>query len=94
MSKEEHSVQSKKIYISSNDSLNKKDEGPIRTSQSMNTESYEYFSQRITTKNNITESSYQGSNQKIKNQEFKCSKKFTRIKMYLWSRPSSKLHLW
>ena len=35
MSKEEHSVQSKKIYISSNDSLNKKDEGPIRTSQSM-----------------------------------------------------------
>ena len=73
MSKEEHSVQSKKIYISSNDSLNKKDEGPIRTSQSMNTESYEYFSQRITTKNNITESSYQGSNQKIKNQELKCT---------------------
>ena len=73
MSKQEQSSHSKKIIVSSTESLNKKEEAPIRTSQSMNTESYEYFSQRITTKNNITESSYQGSNQKIKNQELKCT---------------------
>ena len=73
MSKQEQSSHSKKIIVSSTESLNKKEEAPIRTSQSMNTESYEYFSQRITTKNNITESSFQGSNQQIKNQELKCT---------------------
>ena len=66
MSKQEQSSHSKKIIVSSTESLNKKEEAPIRTSQSMNTESYEYFSQRITTKNNITESSFQvkSANQK------------------------------
>ena len=73
MSKEEQSVKSKIIITSSNDSLNKKGEPPIKTNESMNTESYEYFSQRITTKNNITESSVQATNQKVKNQTLKCT---------------------
>lgn len=75
MSKQEQEQSShlKKIIVSSTESLNKKEEASIRTSQSMNTESLEYFNQRITTKNNITESSFQGSNQQIKNQELKCT---------------------
>ena len=72
MSKEEQSAKTKKIITTSNDSLNKKEDVPVKTSQSMNTESYEYFSQRITTKNNITESSIQTSNQKVKNESLKC----------------------
>ena len=61
MSIKEQSINTKKVIIASNESSNKKEEVPIKTSQSMNTESYEYFSQKITTKNNLTESSLQTS---------------------------------
>jgi len=69
MSIKEQSLNYKKV----NESSNKKEEVPIKTSQSMNTESYEYFSQKITTKNNITESSVQTSNQNAQNQLLQCT---------------------
>ena len=69
MSIKEQSLNYKKV----NESSNKKEEVPIKTSQSMNTESYEYFSQKITTKNNITESSVQTSNQNAHNQLLQCT---------------------
>ena len=73
MSIKEKSVTTKKVIVASNESSNKKEEVPIKTSQSMNTESYEYFSQKITTKNNLTESSVQTSNnQNAQNQLFPC----------------------
>ena len=73
MSIKEQSINSKKVIITSNESSNKNVEVPIKTSQSMNTESYEYFSQKITTNNNITESSVQASNQNAQNQLLKCT---------------------
>ena len=72
MSREENNSNSKKIITVTNESLNKKEDNPVRTSQSMNTESYEYFSQKITTKNNITESSSQKKNQNTNKKELKC----------------------
>ena len=69
MSIKEQSLNYKKV----NESSNKKEEVPIKTSQSMNTESYEYFSQKITTKNNITESSVQTLNQNAHNQLLQCT---------------------
>ena len=73
MSMKEQSINTKKVIIASNESSNKKEEVPIKTSQSMNTESYEYFSQKITTKNNLTESSLQTSNQNAQNQLLQCT---------------------
>ena len=73
MSIKEQSINTKKVIIASNESSNKKEEVPIKTSQSMNTESYEYFSQKITTKNNLTESSLQTSNQNAQNQLLQCT---------------------
>ena len=74
MSIKEQSITTKKVIIASNESSNKKEEVPIKTSQSMNTESYEYFSQKITTKNNLTESSVQTSNnQNVQNQQLQCT---------------------
>ena len=73
MSIKEQNINSKKVIITSNESSNKNVEVPIKTSQSMNTESYEYFSQKITTNNNITESSVQASNQNAQNQLLKCT---------------------
>ena len=63
MSREEHNSKYIKYTTTSNESLNKRDTGPVKTNQSMNSESYEYFSQKITTKNNITESSVNSMNQ-------------------------------
>ena len=73
MSIKEQSINTKKVIIASNESSSKKEELPIKTSQSMNTESYEYFSQKITTKNNLTESSIQTSNQNAQNQLLQCT---------------------
>ena len=73
MSIKEQSINTKNVIIASNESSNKKEEVPIKTSQSMNTESYEYFSQKITTKNNLTESSLQTSNQNAQNQLLQCT---------------------
>ena len=63
MSREELSSKYKKYTITSNESMNKMETGPIKTNQSLNSSSYEYFSQKITTKNNITESSVNSLNQ-------------------------------
>ena len=63
MSRIVQSSKSKNFISSSNDSLNKKAFGQTNTSQSMKTESYEYFSQKITSNNNITESSNNNINQ-------------------------------
>ena len=63
MSREELSSKYKKYTTTSNESMNKMETGPIKTNQSLNSSSYEYFSQKITTKNNITESSVNSLNQ-------------------------------
>ena len=63
MSRIVQTSKSKNFISSSNDSLNKKAFGQTNTSQSMKTESYEYFSQKITSNNNITESSNNNINQ-------------------------------
>ena len=62
MSIEEQNSKIKKIKTTSNEYLNQKEIVPVKTSQSMNTESYEYFSQKKTTKNIITESSVNSLN--------------------------------
>ena len=62
MSRIEQSSKTKKIITTTTTSMNKREEVPVKTSQSLNTESYEYFNQKITTKNNLTESSLQASN--------------------------------
>ena len=69
----EQSAKSKKFVTSQTTPLNIREEVPIKTSQSLNTESYEYFSQKITTRNNITESSVQESNQKTQTNQLKCT---------------------
>ena len=63
MSREELSSKYKKYTTTSNESMNRMETGPIKTNQSLNSSSYEYFSQKITTKNNITESSVNSLNQ-------------------------------
>ena len=63
MSRKEQNSNIIKYTTTSNESLNKKEMVPVKTSQSMNTESYEYFSQKKTTKNIITESSVNSMNQ-------------------------------
>ena len=72
MSRIEQSSKTKKIITTTTTSMNKREEVPVKTSQSLNTESYEYFNQKITTKNNLTESSLQASNQKDQNSSLKC----------------------
>lgn len=69
----EQGSKTKKIITTTTTSINKREEVPVKTSQSLNTESYEYFSQKITTKNNLTESSLQASNQKDENSSLKCT---------------------
>ena len=75
MSRREQSSNSKKIMTISvsNEASNRKEEVPIKTTQSLNTESYEYYTQKITTNNNITESSYKASNQKSNTKSLKCT---------------------
>ena len=75
MSRREQSSNSKIIMTvsASNDSSDRKEEVPIKTNQSLNTESYEYFSQKIVTKNNITESSAKTENQKSNTKSIKCT---------------------
>ena len=75
MSRNEQSSNSKKIMTVSvsNESSNRKEEVPIKTTQSLNTESYEYFNQKITTNNNITESSAKTLNQKSNTKSLKCT---------------------
>ena len=63
MSNIEQSSNSKKYVTSSNDSMKKKVLAQTNTSQSMNTDSYEYYNQKITTKKYITETSYSNLNQ-------------------------------
>ena len=63
MSKEEQNSKSKIKTTISNETFSKKDVAPIKMSQSMNTESYEYYNQKTTSKNNITESPYNTLNQ-------------------------------
>ena len=46
----------KKFTTTPKESINKRDIVPTKTSQSMNTESYEYFNQKTSSKYNITES--------------------------------------
>ena len=62
MSREELNSKSKIFTISSNESI-KKDLIPIKASQSMNTESYEYFNQKTSSKKSITESPFSLLNQ-------------------------------
>ena len=69
----EQGSKTKKIITTTTTSMNKREEVPVKTSQSLNTESYEYFHQKITTKNNLTESSLQASNQKVQNSSLKCT---------------------
>ena len=63
MSKEDQNSKSKKYTMTSIESMNRKEFIPTKTSQSLNTESFEYFNQRTSTKNNITESPYNIQNQ-------------------------------
>ena len=63
MSKEENNTKSKNYTTNSNESNNKKDFAPTKTSQSFNTESYEYYNQKTTSKKNINDSPYYTLNQ-------------------------------
>ena len=63
MSREEQTSKLKKFTISSNESISKKEIFPIKNSQSINTESYEYFNQNTTSNKNITESPFNSLNQ-------------------------------
>ena len=63
MSRKEQNSKTKKYTMTSNESMNRKDIVPAKTSQSLNTESYEYFEQNTTSKKNITESPYNTLNQ-------------------------------
>ena len=63
MSRKDQTLQSKKYIISSNKSITKKQIVPIKTSQSMNTESYQYYNQNSTSKNNITNKFFNNLNQ-------------------------------
>ncbi len=63
MSKEDQNLKIKKNTKTSNESMNKRDVVLTKTSQSLNTESYEYFNQNTTSQNNITESPYKTLNQ-------------------------------
>ena len=56
MSREEKNSKLKKFTTTSNESINKRDIVPTKTSQSMNTESYEYFNQKTSSKYSIAES--------------------------------------
>ena len=60
MSKEEQNI---KFTNTSNESISKKDIIPTKTSQSINTESYEYFNQKTSSKKDITESPFSLLNQ-------------------------------
>ena len=62
MSREDQNSKSKKYTMTSIESMNRK-ELPAKTSQSLNTESFEYYNQRTSTKNNITESPQNLQNQ-------------------------------
>ena len=63
MSRKEQISKTKKYTMTSNESMNRRDVVPAKTSQSLNTESYEYFNQNTTSKKKITESSYNTLNQ-------------------------------
>ena len=63
MSRRERNLKNKNTTTISTESINKKEMAPVKTSQSMNTESYEYYNQKTTSKKNITESPYNTLNQ-------------------------------
>ena len=56
MSRRENNLKTKNNTTISTESNNKKEIAQTKTSQSLNTESYEYYNQKTTSKNNITES--------------------------------------
>ena len=89
MSREEQNSKSKKYTMTSIESMNRKELAPTKTSQSLNTESFEYFNQRTSTKNNITESPYNmnqqsnsrySSNNKSSNSKYISQQKFIKGK--------------
>ena len=61
MSREEQNSKTKKCTMTSNESMSKREIAQTKTSQSLNTESFEYFNQKTTSKKNITESPYNNS---------------------------------
>ena len=63
MSREEQNSKTKKYTMTSYELMNRRDAVPTKTSQSLNTESYEYFNQNTTSKKNLTESPYNTLNQ-------------------------------
>ena len=63
MSRADKNSKIKKYTMTSTESMNKREIQPSKTSQSLNTESFEYYNQKTSTKNNITESPYNAMNQ-------------------------------
>ena len=63
MSRPDKNSKIKKYQMTSTESINKREIQPTKTSQSLNTESFEYFNQITSSKNNITESPYNTMNQ-------------------------------
>ena len=78
MSREDQNSKSKKYTMTSIESMNRK-ELPAKTSQSLNTESFEYYNQRTSTKNNITESPQNLQNQQT-NSRFSSNNKSSNSK--------------
>ena len=78
MSREDQNSKSKKYTMTSIESMNRK-ELPAKTSQSLNTESFEYYNQRTSTKNNITESPQNIQNQQT-NSRFSSNNKSSNSK--------------
>ena len=78
MSREDQNSKSKKYTMTSIESMNRK-ELPAKTSQSLNTESFEYYNQRTSTKNNITESPKNIQNQQT-NSRFSSNNKSSNSK--------------
>ena len=63
MSRKEQNLNTNKNTMTSNESMNRRDVVATVTSQSLNSESYEYFNQNTTSKKYITESPYNTLNQ-------------------------------
>ena len=62
MSRPDKNAKIKKYAMTSTESMNEREILPIKNSQSLNTESFEYYNQKTSSKNNITESRYNNMN--------------------------------